>query len=68
MMPQMSGMELHARATALAPALAERFVFVTGGAFTDAAADFLRTTTNGWIEKPFDPRALRELVDRVSAG
>ena len=68
MMPQMSGMELHARVTALAPALAERFVFVTGGAFTDAAADFLRTTTNGWIEKPFDPRALRELVDRVSAG
>jgi signal transduction histidine kinase len=68
MMPQMSGMELHSRVAVLAPELASRFVFVTGGAFTDAAADFLRTTTNPWIEKPFDPHALRDLVDRVSAG
>jgi nitrogen-specific signal transduction histidine kinase/CheY-like chemotaxis protein len=65
MMPQMSGMELYARTARFAPETASRFVFVTGGAFTEAGADFLRTTTNGWIEKPFESHAIREAVDRV---
>jgi CheY-like chemotaxis protein len=62
MMPQVSGMELHARVRALAPDAADRFVFVTGGAFTDSAAAFLRTTTAAWIEKPFAAATLREAV------
>jgi signal transduction histidine kinase/CheY-like chemotaxis protein len=65
MMPQMNGMELHARAGRIDPGIAARFVFVTGGAFTEAAAEFLRTTRNAWIEKPFEPQAVREAVDRV---
>ncbi len=68
MMPQMTGMELHARVSASAPDLAARFVFITGGAFTDAASEFLRTTPNGWIEKPFDPRGLRSAVARAISG
>jgi CheY-like chemotaxis protein len=68
MMPQMTGMELQARISARMPALAARMVFITGGAFTDAATEFLRTTPNGWIEKPFDPRRLREAVERAIAG
>ena len=67
MMPQMTGMELHAQVAATAPALAERFVFITGGAFTDAAEAFLQRTPNGWIEKPFDPRGLRAAVERAIA-
>ncbi len=66
MMPQMTGMELYARVSALWPDAAAGFVFVTGGAFTEAAADFLRTTPNRWIEKPFEPVVLRETVDRVA--
>jgi signal transduction histidine kinase/CheY-like chemotaxis protein len=68
MMPQMTGMELHARVAAFAPDLAARFVFITGGAFTDAAEEFLRTTPNGWIEKPFDRRGLRSAVERAIGG
>ncbi|MGB8931168.1 MAG: response regulator, partial [Anaeromyxobacteraceae bacterium] len=67
MMPQMTGMELHARVAATDPELAARFVFITGGAFTDAAAEFLRTTRNGWLEKPFDPRGLRAAIERAVA-
>ena len=68
MMPQMTGMELHARVAARSPELGARFVFITGGAFTDAAAEFLRTTPNGWLEKPFDPRGLRAAIERAVAG
>jgi CheY-like chemotaxis protein/two-component sensor histidine kinase len=68
MMPQMTGMELHARVAERAPDVAARFVFVTGGAFTDRAAEFLRTTTNAWVEKPFDSQVLREAVERTVGG
>jgi len=65
MMPQMTGMELHARLAEIAPEYAARFVFVTGGAFTEKAAEFLRTTRNPWVEKPFDPERLREAVEQA---
>lgn len=68
MMPQMTGMELHARVAEQAPVLAAKFVFVTGGAFTESAAEFLRTTTNPWVEKPFDPERLRDAVAQVIGG
>jgi signal transduction histidine kinase/CheY-like chemotaxis protein len=68
MMPGMTGMELHARIAAQAPAQAARFIFVTGGAFTETAAAFLRTTRNAWIEKPYDAGALRAAVERAIAS
>jgi len=68
MMPQMTGMELYQRVKGTDPRLADRFVFVTGGAFTDGARDFLARTPNPCLEKPFDFPLLRELIDRVSRG
>jgi signal transduction histidine kinase/CheY-like chemotaxis protein len=62
MMPEMSGMDLHAALAAHAPTLLPKIVFLTGGAFTPRAAAFLDTVPNPRIEKPFDPRALRALV------
>ena len=50
-----------------APDLAERAVFLTGGAFTPAAREFLARVTNEHLEKPFDPDRLREAVERVLA-
>lgn len=44
MMPQITGMEIHAAVLKLDPALAERIVFVTGGAFTESARAFLART------------------------
>ena len=64
MMPEMTGMELHAALAEALPEQAERMVFVTGGAFTHAAQDFLRRVPNPRLEKPFDPNLLGELTRR----
>jgi len=62
MMPQMTGMELHAAVSFAAPEMAERFVFLTGGAFTPAAREFLDRSAMRRIDKPFEPADLREMV------
>lgn len=63
MMPQITGMQLSAEVTMLDPEQAERMVFLTGGAFTTSARDFLDATTNRHLEKPFDLKELRKLVN-----
>jgi PAS domain S-box-containing protein len=68
MMPQMTGMEFHARLGAVAPELTCRMVFLTGGAFTEKARTFLQTVPNQHIEKPFDRNQLRALVNRRAAA
>ena len=65
MMPDLTGMDLHGQVAARAPALADRFVFLTGGAFTAGARDFLERVKNERVEKPFEPAALRNLVSRL---
>jgi hypothetical protein len=40
-------------------------VFVTGGAFTQAASEFLERVPNPRLEKPIDRAALREVVRRI---
>ncbi len=65
MMPVVSGMEVHAAIQARAPHLAGRIAFLTGGAFTPAARAFLETSGVRHLDKPFEPAALREFVNRV---
>jgi signal transduction histidine kinase len=66
MMPRMTGMDLHAEALRVAPDQAARMVFLTAGAFTERAQEFLDHTPNQRLEKPFDAGNLRALVnDRV---
>jgi PAS domain S-box-containing protein len=65
MMPQITGMELYETVTSLDPAQALKMVFVTGGAFTESARNFFETTTNLRIEKPFDLKTLRHLVNEL---
>jgi DNA-binding NarL/FixJ family response regulator len=62
MMPEMTGMELHAQLEASAPERARRMVFITGGAYTPAAKAFLARVSNPRVEKPFEPERLREQV------
>jgi hypothetical protein len=62
MMPDVSGMAFYDEVGILDPGLRERVVFVTGGAFTDAARDFLERVPNLRLEKPVDPTTLRETV------
>lgn len=53
MMPEVSGMDVYTHVAANDPKLAERFVFMTGGAFTDRARDFLKEQKRPRLEKPF---------------
>jgi signal transduction histidine kinase len=66
MMPQMTGMELHAEVVRVAPEQAARIVFVTGGAFTAGARAFLDAVPNQRLEKPFESQQLRAVLnDRI---
>ena len=62
MMPQVTGMELYARICKEFPDQAPRVVFLTGGAFTQAARDFLANVSNRTLEKPIDRHGLLALV------
>ena len=69
MMPQVTGMELYARIGSEFPEHAARVVFLTGGAFTQAARDFLARVSNPTLEKPIDRNGLLALVsERVKAS
>ena len=62
MMPLLSGMDLHAALIECAPEQAARMVFVTGGAFTASAREFLDRVPNERFDKPFDASRLRLLA------
>ena len=64
-MPELSGMELYQRVLALFPRLAERMVFMTGGAFSQDMLDFIATVTNFFVYKPFSPPELLDFVQTV---
>jgi PAS domain S-box-containing protein len=53
MMPHTSGMEVYETLLARSPELAGRIIFMTGGAFTPRAAEFLATVGNPTLGKPF---------------
>jgi CheY-like chemotaxis protein len=60
-MSGMSGQQCYEAVRRQRPALADRFVFITGGA-SDAAQAFLDSVSNARTEKPFDPDNLRTQV------
>ena len=62
MMPGTSGMEFYEQVSALDPSLAERFVFITGGAFTDAARALIAQGLRPVLPTPPDLAALRRTI------
>ena len=62
MMPDLTGMDLFEEIRAIRPDLAERFVFMTGGALTGRVEEFFQRYPNRCIQKPFDLTELRSLV------
>jgi PAS domain S-box-containing protein len=62
MMPELTGMDLYAELERLVPEQAERVVFVTGGAFTPRAREFLERVPNARVEKPIDFQNLKLLL------
>ena len=66
MMPGMSGIELYEALRDQRPALAKRVVFMTGGAFTARAAEFLASIDNRRVEKPFSLGLIEGIVREMA--
>lgn len=66
MMPGTNGIDLHGWIVARDPALAERMVFMTGGAYTEQSQDFLEHVGRHRVDKPFRMDALLSLLGRVA--
>lgn len=64
MMPEYTGMDLYELTAADRPELLERFLFVTGGAFTKQTESFLRDVSHEAIGKPFTTAELRDAVSK----
>ena len=68
MMPDLTGMDLRAELARTAPELLDRMVFMTAGAFTPRAREFLEQSTSPRVEKPFDRKELLALVAALVDG
>jgi CheY-like chemotaxis protein len=67
-MPEMTGMELFAEIRAGRPQIAAKMIFLTGGAFTPRAREFLQSVKNPVLEKPLDLDLLRRHIAQMIEG
>jgi len=58
MMPSVTGIDVYTAAAEEHPGLERRFIFITGGAFTERARSFIESVPNRRLDKPFTIRAL----------
>ncbi|HEY2367624.1 MAG TPA: ATP-binding protein, partial [Polyangiaceae bacterium] len=65
MMPTITGIDLHQHVVEKNPALAAKFVFMTGGTYTARARDYLEKVSNPRLTKPFEIRDLVEAIEAV---
>ena len=61
-MPEVTGMDVYARATQARADIGQRFVVMTGGPFSARARDFLDHVPNERLDKPFDLQTVRNLA------
>ena len=65
LMPDLTGMELHAALCKLDPAQAERMIFLSGGAFTAPARQFLAGMRQRYVQKPFSRVGIEQAIRRL---
>jgi len=65
-LPTMNGMEFYDALGDVAPELARRVAFLTGGAFTAASQAFLERVDSPRLQKPFDLSALLETIGDIA--
>jgi signal transduction histidine kinase len=68
MMPEVDGPAVYDQLSREQPELLDRIVFLTGGAFTPRARDFVNNVKATVLEKPVSRASLLETVDRVSGS
>lgn len=66
LMPEMTGMELFGAITQAFPQQAERVLFLTGGATTEAARVFIAKHANRVVNKPFEPAEVEAAVSTLA--
>jgi CheY-like chemotaxis protein len=66
-MPNMTGMELHEALLRTAPEQTSKVAFMTGGAHTPRAREFLEQIANPRLDKPFEAAQVRSLVASLLA-
>ncbi|NOU28054.1 MAG: response regulator [Polyangiaceae bacterium] len=64
-MPHLSGQAVYERVRERSPSLAERFVFISGGASDPKVQAFLAAVPNERVDKPFNIQSLRGLTRRL---
>jgi PAS domain S-box-containing protein len=67
MMAGMTGIELYEELQRVRPEVAARVTFMTGGAFTSEARDFLARVPNRCLEKPFTLEQLEAELTRAAS-
>lgn len=67
MMPNVTGIDLYKRLVQTAPDQARRMMFMTGGAFTADASNFLAGSDVVMLAKPFGASELRAAVGRFAS-
>ena len=65
-MPGVTGIELHDRLAAVDPEGLEKLVLITGDTASSDVADFVARLRQPLVQKPFDMRALADLLDRTA--
>ena len=65
MMPGMNGIDFHASIEGLAPDLAPRIVFLSGGAHTPRAREFFESVSNPCLDKPIGLDELRQAIASI---
>jgi CheY-like chemotaxis protein len=66
MMPGLTGIDIHERIARDKPGHETRFVFITGGAYTARAREYLDRVPNARLTKPFDAAALLAAIEKVA--
>jgi CheY-like chemotaxis protein len=65
LMPEMTGMDLHQEIAKSFPGLERRMIFMTGGAFTQRAREFLSQVANPYLSKPFDLQKVSDALAQL---
>lgn len=64
MMPDVNGIDVYDYLVRERPHLVPRVIYMTGGAFTPRATQFLATIANEHIYKPFSLAEIRGVIER----
>lgn len=67
-MPGMTGMDFHRELSERLPHLADRVLYFSGGAFTQASQDFVAGMQERVLEKPIRPEMLEKAIASVLAA